>query len=219
MGQISIFTPEQKTILDGIGKNKFLQEIFYFTGGTALSEYYLHHRYSEDMDFFSENKFDNQLIISFVEDLSKQYGFKYKSETMETVNIFYLDFLARPTLKVDFNYYPFKRVKKSIFKNGLYIDSLLDIAINKLMTIVQRADIKDFVDFYFLEPKFGVWDLIEGVKVKFGQKQEPYLLASDFLKIEDFETLPRMIRPVTLNELKEFFRLKAKEVGKKAVEY
>ncbi|MDR1696214.1 MAG: nucleotidyl transferase AbiEii/AbiGii toxin family protein [Endomicrobium sp.] len=29
---------------------------FYFSGGTALSEYYLRHRYSEDLDFFRKMK-------------------------------------------------------------------------------------------------------------------------------------------------------------------
>lgn len=217
MGQISIITPEQKIILDGIAKNDFLRENFYFTGGTALSAFYLQHRYSEDIDFFSEKKFDSQIIISFMEDLGGKHGFKFRSETIESVNMFYLDFPGKPTLKIDFNYYPFKRVRKSILKEGVYIDSLLDIAIDKLMTIVQRSDVKDFVDFYFLEPRFGVWDLLEGVKIKFGQEQELYLLASDFLKIEDFETLPKMIKPLTLDELKRFFREKAKEVGKKAV--
>jgi len=28
---------------------------FYLTGGTALSRFYLHHRFSEDLDFFADN--------------------------------------------------------------------------------------------------------------------------------------------------------------------
>ena len=108
--------------------------------------------------------------------------------------------------------------KNFYLKEGVWVDSLFDIAINKLITIIQRTDIKDFVDFYFLEPKFGVWDLIEGVGVKFHQKIEPYLLASDFLKVEDFEFLPKVVRPLSLEELKVFFRKLAKKVGMRAVE-
>ncbi len=44
------------------------------------------------------------------------------------------------------------------------------------------------------------------------------LLAEDFLKIEDFEALPRMTKPLDLDQLKTFFREKAKELGKRAVE-
>lgn len=218
MGQISIFTPEQKIILDGLKKNDFIKENFYFTGGTALSEFYLHHRYSEDIDIFSEQKFDPQIIISFMDDMSVKYHFKYKVETIETVNMFFLNFGKEPILKIDFNNYAYQRVEKSVLYDGIYVDSLVDIAINKLSTIIRRTDIKDFVDLYYLEPQFGLWDLIQGVRVKFRQEIEIYNLASDFLKIEDFDVLPRMIKPLTLDELKKFFREKAKELGRKAVE-
>ncbi len=47
----TILTPTQRQVLDILAKNsKFTS--FYLTGGTALSEYYLHHRLSEDLDFF-----------------------------------------------------------------------------------------------------------------------------------------------------------------------
>ena len=43
-------------------------------------------------------------------------------------------------------------------------------------------------------------------------------MAEDFLKVDEFDALPRMIKPLTLDELKIFFREKAKELGKIAVE-
>lgn len=218
MEQISILTKNQKIILTELAKVEFIQKNFYFTGGTALAHFYLRHRVSEDLDFFSEKKFDNQPLFSLFEDLRKKYRFQLKTEQIESVNSFYLHFPNKEKLKIDFNYYPFKRVRESLLKEGFWIDSLFDIAINKLITIIQRTDVKDFVDFYFLEPKFGVWDLIEGVRIKFHQKLEPYLLASDFLKVEDFEFLPRMVKPLTLEELKSFFRELAKKVGMKAVQ-
>lgn len=48
------FTPIQRIIFDEFSKNSKLRKQFYFTGGTALSAIYLHHRESEDLDFFSE---------------------------------------------------------------------------------------------------------------------------------------------------------------------
>ena len=53
------FTPLQKFIFDEFSQNPKLNKQFYFTGGTALSAIYLHHRESEDLDFFSESDFDN----------------------------------------------------------------------------------------------------------------------------------------------------------------
>ena len=51
MEKMSILTPTQKQILDQIGKSQFITSNFYFTGGTVLSEFYLKHRFSEDLDF------------------------------------------------------------------------------------------------------------------------------------------------------------------------
>lgn len=93
----------------------------------------------------------------------------------------------------------------------------LDISVNKLLTITQRAEVKDFVDLFFLLKKFTVWDLIEGVKSKFKMETEPLTLASHFILAEDFDFLPRMIVPLTLTDLKNFFLLQAKSLGKTAV--
>lgn len=216
MGQIFTLTKEQKIVLDELKINEFIHSNFYFTGGTALSEFYLQHRFSEDIDFFSENKFDNKLILPLINNLKRKYDLKFYSESVELVYMFYLQFPNGVQIKVDFNNYPYKRLKKSKLMNGIYVDSLLDIAVNKLLTITQRTDIKDFVDYYYLEPKFGIWDLIEGVRVKFQMEIEPWLLPTDFLKIEDFPALPNMIKPLSLSTLKSYFRARAKELGTKA---
>jgi len=218
MGKISILTQEQKNVLDELTNNKFFRSQFYFTGGTALAHYYLQHRYSEDLDFFSENKFDNLAVLSLVEELKKKFHFDFQSRFAEVVYRFNLTFKNNTTLKIDFGIYPYKRVEKGINYKGLAIDSLLDIAINKLMAVNQRTDIKDFVDLYYLLKKFTIWDLMQGVKVKFHQENEPLLIAYDLLKIEEFTTLPKMIKPLTLDELKIFYRQKAKELGMKQVQ-
>ena len=94
------------------------------------------------------------------------------------------------------------------------VDSLFDIAVNKLQTIHQRNDVKDFVDLYYLLDKFTIWDLIEGVRVKFRMELDPYTVAADYLKVKNFENLPNMIKKLTLGELKSFFVDRAKELGK-----
>ena len=54
MGKVQIITKNQKIILDEIKNNSWVKENFYLSGGTALSAFYLQHRYSDDLDFFSE---------------------------------------------------------------------------------------------------------------------------------------------------------------------
>lgn len=217
MGKVSILTKEQDIILAEVKKSEFLSTNFYFTGGTALSAFYLQHRYSEDLDFFSEKNIDTETIFTFFQDLSRQHSFTFTSEFQQVVYIFLLKFNNTATLKVDFGYYPYKQIEKPNELNGIKTDSLIDIAVNKLLTITQRDTAKDFVDLYFLLEKFTVWELIEGVRIKFRMQLEPFILASDFLKVEDFDYLPRMIRKLSLDELKSFFRQKAKEIGKRSI--
>ena len=217
MGKISILTSTQREILDQIAKSEYIVEHFYLTGGTALSEYYLQHRYSEDLDFFSEQKYDTQIIVTFINELSKKYGFTYELELIEMLYRYSIRFPNNEQLKLDFSYYPGKRVEKGKKINGITIDSLLDISINKLSTLEQRYNVKDYVDLYFLFNKYSVWDLIEGARVKFNMEIEPWILGTDFLYVEKFDFLPKMIKPLTLDELKNFFRELAKKLGKKVV--
>jgi predicted nucleotidyltransferase component of viral defense system len=218
MGENISFTKEQKFIIDKISKEPNLSSKFYFTGGTALSCFYLHHRYSEDLDFFTEHKFDHEVVKSIISRWAKDENFTFKAIWKEVVYIFILTFPNGINLKLDFGYYPYKRVEKGKDFEGVTVDSLLDIAINKLTTINQRIAVKDFVDLYFLFQEFTIWDLIEGMRVKFNIKTEPFLLAGDFLKVEEFEIMPRMIKPLTLDELKIFYRQKTQELAMRGVE-
>ena len=60
----SILTAHQKRILDLISKEKYFTDRFYFTGGTVLAEFYLKHRFSEDLDFFSEKQEVNAVPVA-----------------------------------------------------------------------------------------------------------------------------------------------------------
>jgi len=217
MGKVSILSPEQKTILAGLRKSKFIKNGFYLTGGTALAEYYLQHRLSEDLDFFSDKKFNNQAVLTEIEGLAKEQNFSFTPRLSGPVYSFIVEFPDEKKTKLDFGFYPYKRLKKSKIERGLLVDSLLDIAVNKLMVISQRSDVKDFVDLYYLLKKFTFWDLFEGVRIKFKQKSEPFLLAADFLKVEEFDFLPKMVKPLDSEKLKKYYRNLAQKVGRKGV--
>lgn len=218
MGEIHLHTKEQQIILDEVIQNDYICSQFYFTGGTALSSIYLHHRYSDDLDFFSKKPLDNQLIFALMQTLSDKNKFTFTSRFVDVVYIFDLTFPNNKHLKIDFAYYPYQKIEKDTTIKNLRIDSLTDIAVNKLLTISQRTDVKDFVDLYFLLDKYSIWDLKEGVKIKFKMDNEPFMLAADFLKVDDFTSLPKMIKPLELEALQSFFRGKAKELGMQAVE-
>ena len=217
MGKVT-FTSIQKTLFDAITQHPDLPKTFYFTGGTALSAVYLHHRESEDLDFFSEKDFDDKIISDIINGISSQMHIPYRFTKIYRSRIF--EFVKKDELiiKIDFVHQPYKRLEKGPTIKEFPIDSLLDIAANKLLTVNQRNEVKDFVDLYFLLKEFTVWDLIYAVKKKYNMELDIIFIASDFLKVEDFTFLPKMIKPITLEELKSFFRQKAKEMGAKSVE-
>lgn len=214
------FDPLQKIVIEEFKKDNFLQENFYFTGGTALSVFYLGHRLSEDLDFFSEKDFPPERILQFMQRLAKKHNFTYtlRQPEGESMLVFSMNVAGKGQLRVDFNHYPFKRIEAGKNIEGLEVDSLRDIGSNKLLIVNQRADIKDFVDLYFLFREFTVWDLTHSVEKKFGMRLEPVMLASDFLKVEEFDFLPKMLVPLELSELKLFFKEKAVEIGKRVTE-
>ena len=203
----------QKRILQLFQASSFLVDKFYFTGGTALSECYLQHRYSDDLDFFSFEKHDSLEVHSTVQNWSEQLKLTINSRTVENTQIYFLTFPDKSELKVDFAYYPYKNVGEFTKLGNTSVDSLLDIAVNKITVIGQRNDIKDFVDLYFLFQKFSVYDLFNYSNVKFRRDYDMLLLAADFSKISTFDYLPRMIVNLKLEDLKTYFENLSAKLG------
>lgn len=220
MGKVNkeiTFDPVQEVIFNEFARNKNLSAKFYFTGGTALSAVYLHHRVSEDLDFFSEKEFDNQQIIEFIRHVSSVLKMEYRMIPKEVVKIFELYKKDKFIIKVDFGFYPYQRLKIGKKVKGVSVDSLADIAANKMLTILQRREVKDFVDLFFLLKKYTTWDLLHFVKVKFNMEIDTVWLASGCLKAGSFENLPKMLVPMDLRELKAFYQDLAVKLGKSVV--
>ncbi|MBI4036032.1 nucleotidyl transferase AbiEii/AbiGii toxin family protein [Candidatus Daviesbacteria bacterium] len=148
-----------------------LRNIFYWTGGTLLASHYLHHRESIDLDFFSEKKFSLEEINRFTQELKEKGGFA----TVHYQKIFdRYEFLFENEehLRIEFVYYNHekKTLRKRELLNGVHIDSLDDIAANKVMAYFDRNEPKDLFDIYFLIHKsgFNPLKLLKLVKQKFG---------------------------------------------------
>lgn len=216
MGKMK-FTPLQKSIFELVVHDIIPRHPFYFTGGTALSIFYFGHRESEDLDFFSESLFKPDFIENSLHDFAKQNDLALQRTGQERV--YFFDFYKgkEKKLKVDFAYYPHQRLEPGKMEAGIEIDSLRDIGTNKLHTITSRTEVKDFVDLYFLLQKLTFWDLFYGLETKFGIEYDILMFAQDFTKVEQFAFLPKMRRPLTLNELKLFFLSEAKRVASRVV--
>ncbi len=196
---------------------------FYLTGGTALAHFYLKHRKSRDLDFFTTIE---ELIDPFsrrLEEVLRSKGMTVErrrglrsfvelwvSHGDDEGTIIHLAqdaaFRFEPTRM--FPEYP-----------GLNVDSLVDIASNKLLALFGRAALRDFIDVYALVK--GGYFRPESLMEKSKQKDpgfDPYWLGVAFERVKTFrEDSPDMlmlIEPVPFQELRVFFDRWREEIAR-----
>lgn len=123
---------------------------FYLTGGTALSRVYLHHRYSDDLDFFVNSATDFKSQVNAVIKALKKTGLKHDTAVADDGFARIFVFEGDNSLKLDFvNDIPFRRgtpVVTPLFKKT---DNLHNILSNKI-TALGRYTAKDVVDTIFI---------------------------------------------------------------------
>jgi len=208
----TILTPAQKTVLALVAKEQNLAH-FYLTGGTALTAYYLQHRISDDLDFFALEKPDHLFLQAFAQRIKE--GLKAQDVRYERLydrNQFFFYF-PNGELKVEFTQYPFPQLTPPTKKDGILVDSMRDVTANKLVTLLDRFDPKDFVDLYFLLQITDLQPIQKDAETKFGMKIDNVFLGGELAKVRRIETLPRMTKPLTIEELKTFFTNKVKELA------
>jgi predicted nucleotidyltransferase component of viral defense system len=207
-----ILNSNQQKLLAIISKEKKLCDFFYLTGGTVLAEYYLQHRLSEDLDFFSEREFDPQMIFVFWKKVQKEAGIK-KIDFQQSFNrnLFFLR-IGREIIKAEFTYFPFPRIENKKKIGGLSVDSLIDIAVNKVFTIYQCPRSRDFIDLYFILKKehWTIADLIRKAKIKFDWHVDALQLGAQFLQATEIKDYPRMIKNIDHRGWQRFFVREAK---------
>jgi len=167
---LEIINKVQKEILSQFGDIADSKE-FYLTGGTALSLFYLRHRKSNDLDFFTNNP---ELIIPFsynLEDGLKKRG--YYTQRQRGFHSFVEIIVDKDKESTVIHLaqdapYRLEAVKQFPAYPNINVDSLSDIASNKLLALFGRATLRDFIDVYFLIKKkhFNTEELISSAKKK-----------------------------------------------------
>lgn len=208
----TILTPAQKAVIALVAQEQNLTH-FYLTGGTALAEYYLQHRTSDDLDFFTLEKPDQLFLHTFAQRIQENLGAQHaRYERLYDRNQFFFNF-RNGELKVEFTQYPFPQLDRPTKKNGMPVDSIRDIAANKLVTLLDRFDPKDFVDLYFLLQTTDLKLIHKDAEKKFGMGIDNVFLGGELAKVRRIKTLPRMLKPLTIEKLKILFMNKAKELS------
>lgn len=215
----SVLTEQQKILL-----KQFIAwpqaSVFYLTGGTALSAFYLHHRLSEDLDFFTGEDVEAESVLTFLRSIPKVK--ELKMERKFDRKIFLISYIGGKQLRTEFTKYPFKTIYPFKIVEGLQVDSKGDILANKLMALTERKDIKDFVDIFFILkefPELSIDEMIERTEQKFGIKGLTYILQGRFLECprKGLELL-NMKKECQGKEMATFFKRLARRLIRKSIE-
>jgi len=217
----TILTKEQQIAISEIGKTELISANFYLTGGTALSEFYLYHRFSDDLDFFTAAETFPQIEIeALVERIRKAIkADEVNYRRLYDRRIFFLQY-GGGELKVEFTQYPFTAINPRKKQKGIFVDSLDDIIANKWMALMDRVEAKDFVDFYFIikEKQIELRAIRDLVKRKFNFSLDASTIGSELAKVRLLDKLPKMIKPLELGKLKTFFADQSKSLEKEIFE-
>ena len=179
----------------------------FFYRGTALSEFYLHHRLSEDLDFFSETEFDHQIVDAFIQKIAQKMQARPQKKSILGHAIFTLYFKDSDFLKIDFVHQPFQRIEHGKKYNNLPIASLWDIAVDKLYTIFHRVKARDFIDLYFAiqEIDCSLEQLIAAMQEKYHIDFDEASLLARLPVVQDLTDFPTMIVPFDKKAMEEFY--------------
>ena len=216
----NILTKEQIALLKYIGASDSVKERFYLTGGTPLTAFYLGHRYSEDLDFFSEQEVDIAGLQIFMEKAKRALGItRIEFQQSFNRNLFFIHF-NNEVIKTEFTYFPFARIEKGVSQWGIDTDSLLDIAVNKVFTIYQRTKARDYIDLFCIcrSKGYTVSDLIKKARIKFDWHIDPIQLGTQFVKAQEAEDMPHMIQEIRKEEWRKFFIEEAKRLSHEVIE-
>ncbi len=199
-------------------KRSELAKKFYLSGGTALAEFYLHHRLSEDLDFFTANELNLDELKKFINDVCKKLPVK-KIEFQRGYGLitFFMTAKNNEKHKIDFGQYPFGPIEQLKNFNGLRVESLFDIGVNKTHTIAFRPRLRDFIDLHvILQQKTG-WSFKELLKrsfEKFEMRVDALQLGQNLMEVEKQIDMPIMIKKTDMNKVKKFFLDIAKRLDK-----
>lgn len=198
-----LMTPLQHRVLERLFSDAWFRRNFYLTGGTALSAFYLQHRLSDDLDLFT-----HQRDLGPVEALFRAISIPGELEATQVQKApSFLRYRIEDELQVDVVADVEFRVGSPELVTSYMVDSLKNIAVNKVTAILGRFDPKDYVDLYLLltEQDLDIFDLLA-----LGKKKDAgldlFVWASLLESAERIAFLPRMIRAVELDELKAFYR-------------
>lgn len=131
---------------------------FYLTGGTCLSRFYSEKRYSDDLDFFTNQSPRYSFAIKNIK-RALQNHFELK---VEVASKDFTRFQINSLLQVDFvNDIAFRYKEPKVSEENYLIDTIENILSNKLTAVIGRDNPKDIFDIYLIWKNYEIdWSAI-----------------------------------------------------------
>lgn len=203
-----ILYPHQIKLLSLFFASSFAKS-FFFTGGSALSAFYLAHRESQDLDLFSLQPFNTLFLRTTIQEIAD------KTDSTMTINIqsqtYNEIFLKNKkegwTQKIDIVQEQPKHFGKILHVGNIPVDSLKNIATNKILAVFGRLEPKDYIDLFVICTKTDVsfGELFGLAKEKDAGLSEFYF-ANTITDVDKFETLPKMKIPFDKEAFVVFYK-------------
>ena len=152
-----------------------VENIFYLTGGTCLSRFYQEKRYSDDLDFFTNNSPRYSFAIKKVKQaLAAKFDLSIEIESKD-----FTRYKINNFLQVDFVNDIDARYKDVVVtKDGYIIDNIENILSNKLTAVIGRDNPKDIFDIYLIWRyyKFDWTQIVKSAHEKAGFSDEELIV-------------------------------------------
>ncbi len=201
----SVITPFHEQLLT-LFKRCPLADRFYLAGGTALAAAYLHHRVSEDLDFFTG---DDAIVRPAAESFQQILAENGIPVRVDLVVVTFCRLLvgSDPAVKVELAHdSPYRLAPLSQRLHGVWVNSLEDLAADKTCALFDRFASRDFVDVYFLAQHCGKRQLMAWAKAK-NPGFDTYWFARALGNVDHFNpTEVTLLVPLDVEEMKSFFR-------------
>lgn len=171
---------------------------YYLAGGTALSLHF-GHRYSHDLDFFSENPEKSIVISGNLKNTGSLEIFQNDEGTFNG---------QLNGVKLSFFVYPYRLLRKPVEYTNVKIASVEDIGCMKIDAISSRGTKRDFIDLYFICKKYPLPELLALFQKKFEGVEYSYLhICKSLVYFEDAEhdLEPEMLKKIEWKTVKEYF--------------
>lgn len=148
---------------------------FYLTGGTCLSRFYKEKRYSDDLDFFTNNSARYRFAIRNIKQaFLEKFDLKIEIESKDFTR-FYINNILQVDFVNDIDY----RFKEPILTSKNYlIDNIENILSNKLTAVIGRDNPKDIFDIYLIWKfyQFSWQEILQSAHKKAGFENEELLV-------------------------------------------